>query len=234
VEDFCAVELRGPGGSLWIDSHGEATPESGSFSLVQIKDCPGSTVSCRAACLAHELERHRPETHELYRRNSETVRKVLKDPSAADEWAAILGRWIAENCPAGFRWHVSGDIFSIDYAEWIASVCRRSPQVRHRILTRSLQFLGPLLPVRAGRGGNLELNLSADEDNWQRVGRKADLLELQVAYMTADGRIPISLLPGDMIFPPRAASSEWFDELSPEYKQMVRPVDHIQQGERDV
>lgn len=238
--DFCAVEVHGPGGTLWFDGNGKITagngtltePKPNAFSLVQIKDCPGSTASCRAACYVHNLERHKPEVHRLYQHNSEAIRKILKEPHIAAEWAMIVGRWISENCRGGFRWHVSGDIFSIDYAEWIASVCWKSPQVRHWIYTKSLQFLGPLIPVHTKRRGNLSINLSADQDNWEIVGKKADMLELRVCYMTIDGRLPLSLLPGDVIFPDYAlrggnpAGQEWFEKLSPEYKQMVCPVDY--------
>src|SRR5581483_8810679 len=152
---FCAAKVEGPGGFLWIDGNGKITaangkldaPKPNAFSLVQIADCPGSTEACRRACYVHSLEKHAPQTHALYRHNSEFIRRTIKDHGASAQWAALLAEWIEDNCRGGFRWHVSGDIFSLDYAEFIAAVCDLSPCVSHWIYTRSFDLVDPLFSV---------------------------------------------------------------------------------------
>jgi hypothetical protein len=146
--------------------------------------------------------------------------------------AQDVGAWITKNSPGGFRWHVSGDIFSLGYARWIAEVVEWSPEVPHWIYTRSFPFLRPLLNI-----DNLTVNLSADKDNYWLARRYADKHDLRVCYLTVEGEVPPDLREGDVIFPDYAlrgvgqrpfdfrSDSEFWQRLEGRQRKMVCPVD---------
>jgi hypothetical protein len=273
---FCAEELSGPGGlSLWFDGNGKITRDNGTldapkpnaFSLraqavtdvkaaqanaeqharriPPMEDCPGSTPACRSTCYVGGLEQHARSTYDLYEKNSEVIRQVLSEPELADAWVMVAARWIAENVTS-FRWHVSGDVFSLAYARWIADVCRESRHIEHWIYTRSFEFLEPLVEVATVRGGNLALNLSADRDNYdEALAASVDPVlrggaghMLRVCYLTIDGEVPEGLSRDDVIFPDYALRGgtprgrEWFAQLDPDNKAMVCPVDFAGKSER--
>lgn len=234
---FCAHKLVGPDGFLWIDGNGKVTagngtlddPKPNAFSLVEIEDCPGATDTCKTACYVHGLKKHAPETHALYQHNSKEIRRILRQPHAG--WAQLVGYWIADNCQGGFRWHVSGDIFSLEYAAWIAEVIRVSPNVRHWIYTRSFDLIGPLLPHSTNNGGNLAINLSCDKDNYVEATFVTLQHNLRLCYLTDDGCVPKTLVDGDVIFPDYSLrggtekGQQWFASLTPAQKSYTCPVD---------
>jgi len=230
---FCAVKVDGPDGFLWIDGNGKITADNGTldnpkpnaFSLVEIEDCPGSTGVCRTACYVHGLKKHAPETHELYRHNSKEIRRILQRIGLATEWGICFGEWIGQNCKS-FRWHVSGDVFSSDYAQWIAFVCRNAPSVNFWIYTRSLDFVGLLYAE------NLVVNLSADSENYEDAREISQRYDKRICYLTSDGSVPEDLANGSVIFPDYSLrggterGQQWFESLSPQYKSFVCPVDY--------
>lgn len=230
---FCAAKLEAPDGTfLWLDGNGKITagngtldvPRPNAFSLVQVEDCPGSTPSCRQSCYVHGLEKHAPDTHALYRHNSTIIRRILSDESESLMWMGLLGMWIEQNAPHGFRWHVSGDVFSLDYAWWIAEVCRCSPSTLHWIYTRSF--------------GNLVLNLSCDRDNYGAASMLAKVHGLRLCYLTLDGNVPGDLPDDSVIFPDYSlrqdapAGKFWHYSLPPRQKKMVCPVDFFGKTEQ--
>lgn len=213
-------------------------PRPNAFSIVNVEDCPGSTPTCRASCYVQGIEKHVADLHALYRENSRAIRRILGGTHAY-QWAAYFAKWISANTPGGFRWHVSGDVFSEEYAEWIAAVATFSADVRHWVYTRSLNYVAPLVEVATVRGGNLALNISADRDNYVEARAVADRYGLRVCYMVlADGVVPDDMQPGDVLFPDyplRGAktatpsevrqNSAWWQGLSSEYRRLVCPVD---------
>jgi hypothetical protein len=241
---FCAAKLDGPGGFLWIDGNGKITagngtldePKPNAFSLVHIEDCPGSTPTCRASCYVHGLHKHAPDTFALYEHNSREIRRIIESPHDL-EWANILAHWMTANCAGGFRWHVSGDIFSLVYAKFITTVCSYSPNVDHWIYTRSIQYAPNLMEASMTRGGNLAINISADRDNYDQAREVADRLGLRVCYMT-QGVTPGTMRNDDVIFPDyalrggNAEGQSWFGALPANYKAMVCPVDYHGKSER--
>jgi hypothetical protein len=175
-------------------------------------------------------------------------------------WGLILGGWIRENAQGGFRWHVSGDIFSLEYAEWIAAVCMEAPEVRFWIYTRSFDdgSLLPLMDVSTCCGGNLAINLSCDRDNYELAKEVRDdwshWVEFEVGvtpehhegprlcYLTLDGMVPGDLPPGSVIFPdyqirPKQfttmSESPWWATLNTDQKAMVCPVDAWGKSEKN-
>lgn len=250
---YCAQRIEGPRETyLYVDGNQKITAGNGSYdaplpnafsleaqAVVNREqpldlmgwvhaDCPGSTPTCRKSCYVHGLEKHAHDTYELYRHNSAEIRRILIEPELADAWVLIFAEWITANAPGGFRWHVSGDVFSPEYAEWIADVCRESPKVRHWIYTRTFEYyaLNALAQVSTLRGGNLALNLSCDKDNYQRAAHAALMCggtepmfddagnrigeayipgkyPLRLCYLVEkdDPFVPADLPPGSVIFP---------------------------------
>lgn len=228
---FCAARIDGPGGlHLWIDGNGKITAGNGTldapmpnaFSLLQISDCPGSTPTCRNSCYVHSLQEHAPATYALYAHNSVEIRKILADSFLSVAWANLLGEWIAGHCAGGFRWHVSGDVFSAGYATWIAGVCAASPSVRHWIYTRSFAFLDQLAGAR-----NLTVNLSCDADNFTGAEAVSHIYGLRLSYLTVGGEVPARIGPADTIFPDYTLRGDtaWFAALPAHQKKAVCPVD---------
>lgn len=263
---FCSARLDGPGGlHLFFDGNGKITAENGTlleprpnaFSLpaASVRDadggswgghCPGSTNACRASCYVDGLAKAQPELYATYESNAINIRAILDGtcgdgyPELADDWVLHVADWIKANAAGGFRWHVSGDVFSLEYARWIADVVRESAPVRHWIYTRSFDFLEPLVEVSTFRDGNLALNLSIDRDNWPQGTAAAALHGVgtgvgpRLCYLvtSADEEIP-ALLDGDVIFPDYPLrlkaktfeESSWWQTLLPEQRGLVCPVD---------
>jgi hypothetical protein len=250
---FVSERLDGLGGThLFLDGNGKITagngtlanPKPNAFSLVQVSDCPGSTETCRASCYVHPLQSAQPDLHALYVHNSTEIRRILDDKYLANDWAMRLAHWITQSAREGFRWHVSGDVFSLEYAQWIADVCRESPRVRSWIYTRSFQHLAPLAEVSTVHGGNLALNLSADKDNYDAardaaVKYRHPQQSLRLCYLTTGEPLP-ALADGDTVFPDYAlrprqhssfAESEWWQSLSKFERGLVCPVDSVGKAE---
>ena len=256
---FCATRIEGPQGTfLYVDGNGKiardngtlAEPKPNAFSLLSqgVEDkagrggthCPGATPTCTASCYVDGLAKHAADTYALYEHNSAEIRKILANDQLACEWVMLLARWITDNV-SSFRWHVSGDVFSLEYAQWIADVCAESPTVEHWIYTRSFQFLKPLVGVCTQNGGPLALNLSADKDNVNEAtyASMQDGIVLRLCYLTSAGEVPDYLVLDDVIFPDYSlrggteAGRAWFEALQPHQKKMVCPVDfHGKSAER--
>lgn len=157
------VPLRSIGRRLWIDGNTKVSGpqiQPNALSLPAPLTCPGSTPTCRAQCYAHSANSKMPLLmRDRFSENYTTIMLALE--AEPHDTACTLAGWIETHCQdVGFRWHVSGDVFSREYAAWIARVCRFSPSVRHWIYTRSFEHVEPLLGAR-----NLSVNLSADKDN---------------------------------------------------------------------
>ena len=232
---FVHARIDGPNNEfLYIDGNAKVTARNGSydeprpnaFSLVEIEDCPYRTTICEKSCYVHGLKEHAPDVHDIFVHNSSTIRRII-DHGDSLRWSRRMGFWIGQNCE-DFRWHVSGDLFSFEYAKWVATVCYWSPSTRHWIYTRSVAYLEPLV-----RASNLIVNLSADAENYTVMRAAARDYGLRLCYLTHDGSIPNDLPRDAVIFPDyevrgRASSSyghEWFDHLPPHRKQMVCPAD---------
>lgn len=245
VQFAAPVRVDTPAGAFYFDGNSKITagngtfdePVANAFSLVEVDDCPGSTPTCRAACYVQGLRVLAPEVHAKYEENSRTMRALMTDGDEydRDRVADCFAEYIDQHCRGGFRWHVSGDIFSARYAEFIADVTVITPDVRHWIYTRSHDLIGPLL----GRP-NLALNLSADRDNLMNAlqarqwAMKTNRPAPKIAYLAdGDGRLP--WLPADsIVFPDYAlrgrdlekpTDAPWWQSLTPAQRKMTCPVD---------
>lgn len=214
-------------------------PGANSFSLPHVSDCPYSTPTCEANCYVHRLEAAESVLYKKYQHNSHEIRQVLDRLSSRMSpypLAVYFAGYINKNCRDGFRWHVSGDVFSERYAEFIVDVCKRSRAVRHWIYTRSFAFAPTLSAAR-----NLTLNLSADRDNYPEALRTYATYGGRICYMLgADEPIPEDLPPGSVIFPTYNARGRelatptdhpWWQSLSLYHRKMVCPADFFGQSE---
>lgn len=239
---FCVEKVEYRGQHLWLDGNQKITAGNGTYddpkpnalSTVQVEDCPHRTPTCESTCYVHGLEKHANETHQKYRHNSQAIREILAKGDVPG-WVATLAEWITNNAEGGFRWHVSGDVFSMEYAEFIRDVALASPTVMHWIYTRSFPFVEPLTDAP-----NLIVNLSADQDNYEAARETAKRLHLRICYLTVDGSVPGDLDDDAVIFPDyslRGRSLDkptdhlWWKGLPPRNKKMVCPVDFFGKSE---
>lgn len=248
--EFCVEKVGiGNGKHLFIDGNQKITagngmfelPAPNAFSLPQVVTCPMRTPTCEASCYVHNLETHQGWLHDCYKHNLEMIREVLASPFAID-CARALADWIGANCTGGFRWHVSGDLFSKRYAQWVGYASRAS-SVSCWIYTRSFHLIDDLRRYSEDR--NLTVNLSADADNYWLARRVADEHRLRVCYLTVDGTVPDDLREGDVVFPdyslrgvgtkPHAYrdGSEWWQSLTGDQRRMVCPTDAYGKSENN-
>lgn len=228
---------------FWFDGNGKVTysngsfdnPVANSFSLVQIRDCPFATETCKSVCYVHGLEVAEAEIHSKYYENSRTIREVLNNFHYKEVVVGAFAEYIIKNCSGGFRWHISGDILSADYATFIKLVCWTSQNVRHYIYTRSFEYIAPLINL-----SNLVLNLSADQDNYKEALILHRRFGLRICYLTIEGEIPADLPDGSVLFPAynlrgrnllKPTQALWWQLLSSHQKKMVCPPDFFGQSE---
>lgn len=241
---FCATEVPvGNGRTLWIDGNSKITASGGTyehptpnaFSLPHVSTCPGSTVTCRTSCYVHGLEANAPDTFALYKHNERTIHAMLAGPWD-DCGADYLGNWIDAHCEE-FRWHVSGDVFSPAYAQWIVAVCREAPATEFWIYTRSLWAV-----ERLKCASNLVVNVSADVNNYADADRAARDFGVRLCWMAtgSEGHVPPDLPTGSVIFPDYAlrgraltdpTSAPWWRGLTHSEREMVCPADFFGQSE---
>ena len=215
-------------------------PAANSFSLPHISSCPGSTVTCRASCYVNGLKRYVPEHYERFVANQRTVNALLLDRDVSMRSSFELAAHIAQTCTR-FRWHVSGDVFSFEYASWIHNVCVQAPKVQFWIYTRT--FNRSCLEALTA-APNLVVNLSMDKDNalqalaTYRVFRKRGVRLCAMA--TEEWSPSLGVLPaGSVIFPDyplrgrdldKPAESEWWKSLHTSQRRMVCPADAFGQS----
>jgi len=231
---------------FYFDGNGKITRENGNFdqpvanafSLVQVQDCPYATPTCKSVCYVHKLEEAEKEIHNAYRHNSSEIRKVLTDITWFHDVSFAFAFWIEQYCSLGFRWHVSGDLFSLHYAQFVGEVCRTAQDVPFWIYTRSFDFLWPLLTPRIE---NLTINLSADKDNYRNALLMHKEYGLRICYLTVEGEIPDDLPDGSVIFPSyelrgrdlsRPKDAPWWQSLNQRQRKMVCPPDFFGQSEK--
>jgi len=238
----------GGGQHLFLDGNSKITagngtfaePVANAFSLPSGKDgaCPYATPACLASCYTLGLKKHAPALAEKFSHNERVMREILAEEND-EQWLAsleVIAQYAQSNCSAGFRWHVSGDVFSLDYADWIAQVCKAAPDVPFWIYTRSFPYLEPLVGIP-----NLVVNLSADRDNWIQA-LEASMAHgwLRLCYMSTQGEVP-PLLPSDVIFPDYSlrgrdlddpTTSPWWQGLTQIQRRSVCPPDMFGQSEK--
>lgn len=235
INDGRKIEFWFDGNSKITDGNGSFdNPVANAFSLIQIADCPYATPTCQSVCYVNRLEIAETEVHSKYHINSVSIREILKKPRDLVYTATVFSRWIEENCPAGFRWHVSGDIFSLEYAYFISLVCELIPEIPFWIYTRSFKYLEPLYGIK-----NLMVNLSADVDNFTEAIKFHKTYDFRICYLTVDGSLPDVLPDNSVIFPAhnlrgqyldKPFESSWWQSLTLDQRKIVCPADFFGQS----
>lgn len=249
---FCAATIQTPVGPLHFDGNAKITAGNGSFEDPKPNafslpsrgveaatgdpgpHCPEATPTCLASCYVAGLAAAQSELYQLYRENYTTVEAAIAGPQLGYV-ALTMASWINQNAPGGFRWHVSGDLYSCEYALLVSQVVKLSPTVNHWIYTRSFWLTAAFVGLR-----NMSVNYSVDRDNYEHALKYYEAHRnanspVRLCYLaTGDGKVP-ELPKGSVIFPDynlRGSTSDWFAELPPQQKQMVCPVDLHGKSER--
>lgn len=221
---------------ITLDNGTYAEPRPNAFSLPHIATCPGSTERCRESCYVHGLKKAAPEVYRTYELNEMALHSILGSEDQSKAAAFKLGNWIRRNAPAGFRWHVSGDVFSKAHATWIDDVCRCAPDVPFWIYTRSLHLARYLACSK-----NLALNISVDRHNFERAANLATVIGARLCYLVSEpSEVLPELPPGSVIFPdyplrgrslPIATEAPWWQSIDTEQRRMVCVADFFGQSE---
>jgi len=125
------------------------------FSLPSIMTCPGASDWCKRYCYAKRMERLKPNCRQSYRNNLHLVQNP-------DQFTKIMIGVLPRILPC-FRIHVSGDIFSKDYAETWKKICQAFPQTNFWSYTRSWS-VPSLLPALEELRDESNMNLLASTD----------------------------------------------------------------------
>ena len=229
---------------FWFDGNSKITAENGTFakpsanafSLLSVDDCPYRTPICEKKCYVARLKENEPDIYEKYRQNSMAIRHALCNPYQTGITIEAFAEWINAHCrKGGFRWHVSGDIFSIEYGWFIRGVVQKTYQIRHWIYTRSFSFSEILhgLP-------NIVVNLSADRDNFNEALACHDKFGFCLCFMVTEGDTIPDLPEGSVIFPSHELRGRdlespldvpWWKSLTLKQRRMVCPPDFFGQSE---
>lgn len=122
-----------------------------SVSLPAIKTC--RDCLCKEKCYAAKLERLRPSVRNAYQRNLDIL---LNDPEAywrEVEAAVMTNRY--------FRFHVSGDIPTIDYLRRMIDIAKRNQHCEILCFTKRYEYVNQLLAEGVELPDNLHLIFSA-------------------------------------------------------------------------
>lgn len=86
------------------------------------------------------------------------VRRALSNPTSREYWVASMVR-LLDGEPY-FRWHDSGDIFSMEYLELILDVVRKTPETRHWLPTQERATVAAWLRLYGAFPANLTVRVS--------------------------------------------------------------------------
>lgn len=148
----------------------------GTFSLPAIHTCHlGSTETCRSRCYADSGHFVGTNVQRRYSLNLAFTRRP-------DFVAKMLAR-IQKKERTAFRWHVAGDLYSVEYAVKLAAVMLACPKLPMFIYTRTWrnENMRPVLRLMAGLP-NVQLWLSCDQD----TGEPVDIPGARRAYMQVE------------------------------------------------
>lgn len=102
-----------------------------SVSLPSIKTC--RNCACQEKCYAQKLERLRPAVRNAYQRNLEVLQKDPETYWREVEASIMMSRF--------FRFHVSGDIPSMEYFAKMVEVAKRNPHCEILCFTKKYEIV---------------------------------------------------------------------------------------------
>lgn len=117
-----------PGKAFGLPAAGFACPVGAKLALIPGTVCHG--------CYATKGMYGFPTVQAAQHRRLTAVRRALASPKARQEWVDAMVTLIRPQ--TWFRWHDSGDVFSLEYLEMIVDVVAATPDTRHWLPTREM------------------------------------------------------------------------------------------------
>lgn len=122
-----------------------------SVSLPAIKTC--RDCLCKEKCYAAKLERFRPSVRNAYQRNLDILLNAPEAYWREVEAAVMTNRY--------FRFHISGDIPTIDYLRRMIDIAKRNQHCEILCFTKRYEYVNQLLAEGVELPNNLHLIFSA-------------------------------------------------------------------------
>lgn len=130
-------------------------------------------------CYVWQYYRQYKETREAYNRNLALIHADLSDVESQIKSHLLLTQ------PRKFRWHVSGDILSVDYLQMMVRLAKRFPGTRFLAYTKALRVLRRI--DRKSIPDNLVIFISSmSEKQTQHIKSDQQLSGYPIAYCSAD------------------------------------------------
>ncbi len=144
-------------------------------SLTPILCCPKRVPCARDGCYALKAYRLYPGTRKAWTRNARIART---DPKSYFSQIATI---IADNRPRHFRWHVAGDILSVNYLHQMCKIAEHNPQSQFLAFSKAFDVVN-----RYEKGRELPHNLVIIFSAWPEM-RMPNPHRHPIAWMQ-DGR----------------------------------------------
>jgi len=134
-------------------------------------------VPCAKQCYAQKAMRLYPSVRKAWLENWQ----FLQAYGAAQYFIAIE-TWLREHRPTHFRWHVSGDMPDVAYAEWVMQTARIFPDIKFMMFTKRWD----LLPL----GEKIPDNFSIILSMWPGLRNPKGFDDFPRAWLSIDKRRP--------------------------------------------
>ena len=97
--------------------------------------CPKGVPCAQEGCYALKAYRLYPATRRAWARNARIAKTNPKS------YFSQIGEIIADNKPRHFRWHVAGDILSVDYLHGMCEIAEQNPQTQFLAFTKAFRIV---------------------------------------------------------------------------------------------
>ena len=139
-----------PGKAFGLPAAGEACPVGAKLALVPGTVCHG----CYAVKGMYGFSTVKRAQDTRF----QAVKAALADPAKRTEWVAAMTLLVGKQ--DYFRWHDSGDVFSLEYLCLIVEVVRATPATKHWLPTRELVTVKRYQREHGAFPANLTVRLS--------------------------------------------------------------------------
>ena len=117
------------------------------WSLPAIEACPTGAKLAKIAgtvcahCYATGGNYIYPSVAESLGERFRLVKEAMASAAGRRKWVKSMAHLVRKQSPEVFRWHDSGDVFSVAYLRMIFAVCRATPATKHWLPTKELGML---------------------------------------------------------------------------------------------
>lgn len=139
-----------PGRAFSLPAAGAACPIGS-----QLAKVPGTTCH---GCYALKGNYRWPQTQRALERRFRLVKEALAHQKKRRSWLAAMIHLVEKE--QWFRWHDSGDVFSLDYLVLIVDVVKGTPRTRHWLPTREMLTVKRYQDTHGDFPPNLTVRLS--------------------------------------------------------------------------